>query len=118
MAHEYPDCFDSWEDYCEFVNFHHNVLSVEIIEPLVLHCIFDDGKETIFDLHWVLDGSYKDSPIILTKVGEALRNDPTLSTMEITQGGLMFAGCRYGLSSEDLYHKGKEIKAPTKPPLS
>ena len=118
MVHDFPKCFKCWEDYCEFVNDHPHLDSVEIIAPLVLHCCFGDGKETIFDLHCILDHTFDDNEYALARIREALRNDPDLSAVEVSSGGIVFGSGGYGLSSGDVYFKGKEIKAPTKPPLS
>ena len=115
MAQNYPKCFNNWEEYCEFVNYHHSLVSTKMIEPLVLHSVFDDGKETIYH---ILDDSYAFMSHDEAKVFEVLRNDPALlSKMEVWEGGVSWTDS-IGLGSETLYHHGKEIKAPIKSPLS
>ena len=115
MVHDFPKCFKCWEEYCEFVNFHHSLISSRMIEPFVLYSVFDDGKETTYH---ILDDSYANMSQNEAKVFEVLRNDPDLlSKMEVWEGGVIWTDS-IGLASETLYHHGKEIKAPTKPPLS
>ena len=111
MKNRFPSCFKSYDEYKEFLNFHHHIISAELVDTLTIHTIFDDGKETIYH---ILDSSYEHLPESIAVEYEPLRNDPELlSRMSICEAAVQWTD-KIGLDSEVLYHLGKEIKPPIK----
>ena len=100
--------FAQYKEWKECVDYHHNIVSVEVIEPLVLRVTFDDGKVTRYH---VIDTARKSGGYIPDNI-EILSEAPELfNSMKVTCWDVDWTE-DIGLGCEELYHSGEELVPP------
>ena len=89
------------------MDWHHDIVSVEIIEPLVLRVTFDDGKVTKYH---VIDTATKEGGYIPDNI-DILRNPEVFNNIRVTPWDVDWPE-DIGLGCETLYHSGEELVPP------
>lgn len=100
--------FAQYKEWKECVDYHHDIVSVEVIEPLVLRVTFDDGKVTRYH---VID-TLRKAAGHLADDHEILRDNPELfESMKVSRWDVDWTE-DIGLGCETLYHYGEELVPP------